>query len=210
MLQSRTIKLQTLPLPRGEDAPAKQVVERYRKAVNVLLYAMVFAACLTPPSAEFFSRTGRWMQLAGYICVAVAIVGRLWCGIYVFGRKTKQLCTAGPYSLCRHPLYVFSFVGGMGVAAQSGRWTVLLAFALIFWAWYGRVIRVEDRRLRERFGAEYARYRAAVPAILPRLRSYDAPASLTVPIREFTPLMWKGIWPMLAVAAADLLVILRT
>ena len=56
------------------------------------------------------------IKLIGYALIGVGAVGRMWCGVYIAGRKNKELCQDGPYSLCRNPLYVFSFIGTVGVA----------------------------------------------------------------------------------------------
>jgi protein-S-isoprenylcysteine O-methyltransferase Ste14 len=51
---------------------------------------------------------------------------RLWCSLYISGYKNSQLITSGPYSLCRNPLYFFSFVGFAALCARcptSARWS---------------------------------------------------------------------------------------
>jgi hypothetical protein len=75
----------------------------------------------------------------------------------------------------RNPLYVGNFVTALGFAiaftgANSGAArTVLLAGALgTMLGVYGVVIPHEERYLRERFGAAFDEYVAAVPRVLPR------------------------------------------
>ncbi len=191
-------------------SPVKFPIERLRKGVNGVLYATVLAFCLFAPPSELFHPAHRWMQLEGLICVLVAILGRLWCGIYVFGRKSKELVTDGPYSLCRNPLYIFSFLGGLGVAAQTGSIAVAVIFSLGFWSCYYQVIRAEEKRLLTLYGSEYELYCDSVPRLLPRLQGYRTCERLDVPVRAFSRLLWKGIWPALAVVAADLILLLRS
>jgi protein-S-isoprenylcysteine O-methyltransferase Ste14 len=140
--------------------PRKSAFERYRSPVNVGLYVMPFAVLLVNgPSSHLVFRV---LECLGYLSVMVGTVGRIWCGIYiagrkskalsvqagirvlgggppdpgreeyVFGRKSRELCTDGPYSICRNPLYLFSFLCGIGVAAQADSLWALAVFGLVF------------------------------------------------------------------------------
>jgi protein-S-isoprenylcysteine O-methyltransferase Ste14 len=84
--------------------------------------------------------------------------------------KEEELATGGPYGLVRHPLYIGSFLVGLGLGVASGRWWLLLGFMASFFWVYGRTIRAEEAHLEALFGASYRRYRREVPAVLPRFR----------------------------------------
>lgn len=96
--------------------------------------------------------------LLGMALLACAAMGRIWSTIHIAGRKDKELCQTGPYSLCRNPLYLFSFIGMIGffLAAQS----LILATigAILFLAYYRGVIRSEEIRLKELFGVRFDAY----------------------------------------------------
>jgi protein-S-isoprenylcysteine O-methyltransferase Ste14 len=81
-----------------------------------------------------------------------------------------ELIRRGPYSLVRHPVYLSFFGMTLAGALAATSWRVTAVCLVLFVA--GTEIRVaaEERLLAERFGAEFARYRAAVPAYLPFLR----------------------------------------
>jgi protein-S-isoprenylcysteine O-methyltransferase Ste14 len=112
---------------------------------------------------------------------ALAVVGgviRGWAACTI--RKNQVLTTTGPYAYTRNPLYLGSFLVGLGVVVGSGSlW--LLALCLIFFAVvYRRTIRDEERYLEQLFGESYRRYAAAVPVFIPRLRPYcDSEPSAT-------------------------------
>ena len=77
---------------------------------------------------------------------------------------------AGPYLRVRNPLYagVVLAAAGAAIGARStalGAATLALAVGLHLW-----VVRVEEPRLRARFGAAYAEYLVRVPRWLPSLR----------------------------------------
>lgn len=61
------------------------------------------------------SLIGYFLWLMGWLFVGVGAMGRIWCSIYISGYKNNKLVMEGPYSLCRNPLYLFSYLGGVGI-----------------------------------------------------------------------------------------------
>ena len=84
-------------------------------------------------------------------------------------RKCVELAATGPYRRIRHPLYVGSFLIGVGAVFAAGGWPWAAVFSAFFVGVYLAVVRVEERGLRERFGSEYEAYRHSVPALVPRV-----------------------------------------
>jgi protein-S-isoprenylcysteine O-methyltransferase Ste14 len=122
-------------------------------------------------------RPAVWATLAtfaGFLCVTAACLGRIWCSAFIAGRKDVALVTTGPYAWCRHPLYAWSLLAGLGLglATQTWLWPVLapVFLGLLF----GREIAREERQLAELHGAAFAAYAARTPALWPR-----PPASVT-------------------------------
>ena len=81
--------------------------------------------------------------------------------------KKQEIVAAGPYSICRNPLYVFSFIGAFGVGALSGSLSVAFVFTLICWLVFRIVVAREEGYLTEAFGAPYQAYCARTPRFLP-------------------------------------------
>jgi protein-S-isoprenylcysteine O-methyltransferase Ste14 len=104
--------------------------------------------------------------LAGVVLAVVGFCGRLWCLSYIAGRKKRVLVMEGPYSLCRHPLYFFSLVGGIGLGLCTETFSVALLFALAFAAYYPQAIRGEETFLSDNF-PEYEEYKKRVPLFFP-------------------------------------------
>jgi protein-S-isoprenylcysteine O-methyltransferase Ste14 len=203
-----------IPLPLQSTRPVptihrKSRIERYRSLVNVLLYSLVFASCLLGGYPKGWRLSYRLLEILGFIVVVLGVLGRVWCGMYVWGRKSRELCKAGPYSVCRNPLYIFSFATGMGIAAQCHSIAVMAAFASIFWGYYYLVIKEEEKGLASLFGSEYLDYCKAVPRLVPQLRRYHTPEMILVPFRAFFPVMVKSAWPVLLAAAAELIGVLK-
>lgn len=133
-------------------------------AVGVLL----FGHSVWPDGDEF--GVHEIIEHAGRALMAVAIIGRTWCSLYIGGRKKAMLVDVGPYSVCRNPLYFFSFIGAAGAGAQFGSITAAVAATLITLLVFTIVVRKEERFLSERFGEPYLAYKARVPRFLPNVR----------------------------------------
>jgi protein-S-isoprenylcysteine O-methyltransferase Ste14 len=142
---------------------------------------------------------------------AIALPGlalRAWASGHL--KKNDALATTGPYAYTRNPLYLGSFLMGVGFTVATGRWFLGIAFAALFLGIYVPVMRVESGTLRTLFGKSYQRYAEVVPLFLPRLSRYkDAGAAQT----RFDPALYRryreyraGIglvlaWALLAVRA---------
>jgi len=125
----------------------------------------------------YFARPTTTLLIWGGASTMVGAVIRAWSAGHI--RKDSQLCTSGPYAFTRNPLYLGSFLLGLGVAVAGGQWLFLLAF-LIFFGWaYGKTIRAETIQLEELFGDVFRDYRRAVPVLIPRLTPYRRPDSPT-------------------------------
>jgi len=120
------------------------------------------------------------IELAGFFLIAVCIVGRTWCAFYIGGLKNRNLIDAGPYSITRNPLYVFSVIGAAGVGAQLGSLTIAIAAGVVTWAVFYVLIFSEERHLLNQFGAEYRGYVARVPRFLPNFSLWRDMESLTI------------------------------
>jgi hypothetical protein len=129
----------------------------------------------------------------GMLGVSLATVGRLWCALYISGRKNNTLVTSGPYSLCRHPLYVCNLLGIIGLGAMTESLAVTAVLALAFALMYPAVIRTEDRFLASAF-PEFAEYARRTPAFFPRLSLYRGESTWTVHVSSFQRNIADSVW----------------
>ena len=171
----------------------------------------------------------RWRVPLGFVCAAIffllsrprpltlAIGGaialpglalRAWATGHL--RKNDALAITGPYAYTRNPLYLGSFVMGVGFTVASGRFVLGILFAALFLGIYVPVMRVESATLAKLFGESYQRYLKAVPLFLPRLSPYregtqdiaSFDASLYKRYREYQAAMGLFIaWALLALKA---------
>lgn len=135
----------------------RRTLQRIRVPLGFLFAVLFFVAAR--PTAKTLAAGG-----------AIAVVGlliRAWASGHI--RKAKHLATSGPYAYTRNPLYVGSFVMGIGFTVAAGVWWLALAFAALFLGIYLPVMRVEREDMRKIFGAEYDEYAQHVPMFIPRL-----------------------------------------
>lgn len=117
---------------------------------------------------------------AGVVLVAIGVVGRVWSLSYLVGNKAKKLVTEGPFSLCRNPLYLFSFIGVLGVCLCTETMSVALIVMPIFVIVHLRSVRNEERKLGALFGPEYEEYARRTPRFFPSFASFKESDVLTV------------------------------
>jgi len=80
-----------------------------------------------------------------------------------------ELVTRGPYALVRHPIYTALFGLLLATGLVASLWIALPPAVVFFAAGSAQRMRVEDRLLRDLFGATFDAYAARVPAFIPRL-----------------------------------------
>jgi hypothetical protein len=81
----------------------------------------------------------------------------------------ERLCTEGPYSVVRNPMYLGHLIYLAGVALTlRSRLAALVLLAHV--PWFERRVDSDEARLDKLFGADYAAYKARVGRWLPRLR----------------------------------------
>ena len=135
----------------------------------------VLPGFLVTPLFLLLAATNARTLAAGGALALLGLLIRAWASGHI--RKNDALATSGPYAYTRNPLYLGSFVMGLGfTVAASGRWWQLAvlgaAFAAPFLAIYVPAMRVEAQTLAGKFGGEFDAYARAVPLFLPRLTAY--------------------------------------
>jgi|TARA_B100000676_G_scaffold141549_1_gene140157 protein-S-isoprenylcysteine O-methyltransferase Ste14 len=116
--------------------------------------------------------------IIGLTLIFIGELVRIWAVSYAGGitRTTKvgapSLCTTGPYSYTRNPLYIGNMIIYTGVVYVAGSYNIL-SMLIITWTFfiiqYYLIIKLEQNRLIEIFGKEYKAYMDNVPILFPRL-----------------------------------------
>jgi len=132
-----------------------------------------------------FARPRPLTLIVGAVVAVPGLALRAWATGHL--RKNAALETTGPYAYTRNPLYLGSFLIGVGFTIATGRWFLGIAFAALFLGIYVPVMRVESRTLAALFGESYQRYAQAVPLFLPRLLRYEQAGAET----RFEPELYR-------------------
>jgi protein-S-isoprenylcysteine O-methyltransferase Ste14 len=134
----------------------KRLLQRLRVPLGFLFAAvfLIFAA----PQPVFL--------LVGAAVSAIGLLIRAWSSGHI--RKNQNLAVSGPYAYTRNPLYLGSFLLGVGFCVASGVWWLALIFMALFLGIYLPVMRVEAEDLEQIFGEDFRQYQANVPLFFPR------------------------------------------
>jgi protein-S-isoprenylcysteine O-methyltransferase Ste14 len=82
--------------------------------------------------------------------------------------KFEGVTRAGVYAFTRNPLYIGSFVIGLGACVMGRDPVFAVLFLVLFPLVYASVIRREERYLIGRYGDDYVAYLREVPRLFPR------------------------------------------
>ena len=100
-------------------------------------------------------------------------------------RTTKvganSLCTSGPYSRTRNPLYIGNIFIYSGMVLLSGGIYMfqLLAVVIFYFIFqYRMIISLEEEKLSSLFGQDYSKYINNVPRIIPLIIPWDSKSKL--------------------------------
>jgi protein-S-isoprenylcysteine O-methyltransferase Ste14 len=150
-------------------------MQRWRVPLGFACAALFFLLAHSQP----------WTLIAGGVVALPGLALRAWATGHL--RKNDALATTGPYAYTRNPLYLGSFVIGLGFTIAAGRLILGLVFALLFLGIYVPVMRVEAKTLDELFGRDYQGYAVAAPIFLPRVTAYRVAAAKA----KFDPALYR-------------------
>ena len=103
----------------------------------------------------------------GFAIWARQVLGRNWSSDVAVKEK-HELIRSGPYALARHPIYTGMSLAFVGTAVAIGDWRAFIAAAIAIASFIYK-LRLEERLMRETFGAEYDAYAGRVKALVPFL-----------------------------------------
>lgn len=145
----------------------------------------------------------------GVLTIIAAVLGRFWSILYAGGRKNAAVLREGPYSVCRHPLYLFSTIGAAGFGMMLGSVTLAVLLTGVIGAILVVTARLEEDYLRSAFGPAYAAYAAEVPMILPRPRLWRSGAQVVVDVGALRRNLFDALVFLSLIPLAELLEYLK-
>ncbi|MDM8536084.1 isoprenylcysteine carboxylmethyltransferase family protein [Desulfobacterales bacterium HSG17] len=134
------------------------------------------------------------LEFIGFILVGICTFGRLWASMYISGYKDDSLIVLGPYSMIRHPLYFFSFIGAVGLGLASENLIVIIVLPILYMLYYIPVMLSEEEKLTEIYGEEYINFMKKTPRFLPKFSSFNEPETYMIKARRFRLSFADVIW----------------
>jgi hypothetical protein len=124
-------------------------------ASRLFIIPILYFADPTPRSVAF-----------GAPLILLGILFRSWAAGSIL-KDGPSLSSAGPYALCRHPLYLGTFLQGLGWSIASSSYPLVATYLAFFFLFYIPTIIVEEEHLIKIFPESYPWYRKTVPALIP-------------------------------------------
>lgn len=174
----------------GFWVPGHGLVHRWRRLGPAISYSALTLVMVVLGTAVYLIRkpllttefgTNWWLIALAAISYAIALAITVKCrkqlsmkiqvGLPEFhaAPQNQKLLQEGIYSRIRHPRYI-AMMFGLLAAALFANYLTLYIFVPVCGLGLYLVTVLEERELLERFGDQYATYRARVPRFLPKLR----------------------------------------
>ncbi len=145
------------------------------------------------------------LEVTGILLIITAVLGRFWAILYIGGRKNQTIMQDGPYSICRHPLYLFSTIGVIGFGLMLGTLVITGLLGAAVFLILTETAKREETFLRSEFGPAYDVYATRVPQILPNLSLFRTEPTVQVNIRTLRINLFDSFVFLALIPIADLM-----
>lgn len=169
-----------MQIPGAKPFDQKIRIRALRALGLLVLPLMLFAKPLEMEPEWLFDI----FEVLGVFLVIGGVLGRFWSILYIGGRKNAQIIEAGPYSICRHPLYLFSTIGVIGLGLMLGSLVLTALLGGLTFLVLNATASREEVFLRATFGSAYDDYARRVPRILPDLSRFHTPGEIVVSVPQ--------------------------
>jgi protein-S-isoprenylcysteine O-methyltransferase Ste14 len=189
------------------DATSRYDLSRYQHRRRIYLFFVILLSgslLLVTNSAWPARLIHFYIEAAGVVLISAGILGRIWCTLYIGGRKSNEVVTNGPYSMMRNPLYFFSSIAAAGVGAQTGSIILAMVFGILCSLAFLIVIKREEAFLGGTFGRDYADYCARVPRFFPKPSLFHEPETVLVSTKRVYSTLMDGMVFFISVPLLEL------
>jgi protein-S-isoprenylcysteine O-methyltransferase Ste14 len=157
----------------------KQITQRIRVPAGFVLAPLLFISARPSPAS----------LAAGALVAVIGLAIRAWASGHL--KKNQELAISGPYAHTRNPLYLGTFLLGMGVAIGGGAAWFVAVFAAVYLSIYVPVMLAERDTMRDLFSDEYEEYGKHVPLFVPRFTPYGGHGANSY-AAQFKRPMWRA------------------
>ncbi len=149
------------------------------------------------------------LNYAGLLFVAVGALGRIWSSMYICGYKKKVIINTGPYAAVRNPLYLFSFIGMLGLAMATVNYIFMTLIVIMFLIYYPLVVMSEEGNLKRLHGDLFREYMESTPRFIPNLKKLILPDKYEVDVKTYSRAFLDAIWFFIAYILIDVVKLLQ-
>jgi protein-S-isoprenylcysteine O-methyltransferase Ste14 len=129
---------------------------------------VVIVLVLIKPTLTGGSEKSDWIvDLSGLLIAILGLTIRIVARDWKANRSHLGLVKTGPYAIVRHPMYVASYLSGIGLCVIMGNLYFGIGFSVVYIIVHRKIAKREERFLIKTFEDEYKAYRARVPAVIP-------------------------------------------
>lgn len=130
--------------------------------------------------------------VTGVLFIVCGELMRVW-GVSYAGGATRtrnvgasKLVTNAPFAYLKNPLYLGNILMYAGAAVLSAAWFPYLpVLVLIFFSiQYHFIVKLEEAKLTELFGAAYTEYAQKVPRFIPSFKTYDKQSEIIPDLKK--------------------------
>lgn len=149
------------------------------------IFALLFAVWVCISTSAYDEIVANSLRGVSIVFLIIGVIGRIYATIFIGGMKNEgvdgtKFIDYGAYSLCRNPLYLFSFIafiGLLGLKAQLSLVAVGIVFYLLI---YHFTIRSEEIFLRDKFGKAYEEFLQHTSRFFPKFKNFHCPEKIEV------------------------------
>lgn len=119
------------------------------------------------PGSVAVAVVGALLTMLGvaFACWARHVLGRNWSSV-VQVKQDHELIQSGPYRHVRHPIYTGLLLAFFGTAMAIGEWRGAICVVIVAVSFWFK-LKLEERWMRENFGAAYESYMQRTKALIP-------------------------------------------
>jgi len=186
-----------------------RMFEKYRTAISRVIAVFLFLVLFFTRTRIESDLTKAILSNLGLFLITVCVFGRLWSSLYICGKKTTMIVKEGPYSLIRNPLYLFSYLGVLGISLSTENIFIMILLNAAFLTYYPFVVISEEKKLAQIHDEEFIQYLKRTPRFIPKSLKIVQPETYEVHVRIFNGALSDAIWFYMAYIAIDFCKILQ-
>jgi protein-S-isoprenylcysteine O-methyltransferase Ste14 len=167
------------------EPPAADWAFRHRDLIaGVVLVPATLVALVSTPAVPRGTALDLVCDVAAWTLFLAGAALRFWATMYIGGRKRDVIVSDGPYSLCRHPLYLASFAMTLSAGAFLASPVVVASAVIVAAIYLLTTVPQEEAVLARQHPRGWAEYAQQVPRVVPRSSGWRTPARIAVDVRS--------------------------